>query len=85
MVSLIETIALVAVRDERDKMWVNVPWQDESLAIEQEKDPTFGPIVTQLKQQKLSQSVTTPDNLNSYFLQGDVLSIFFVQGDSRIL
>ena len=71
---LIEAIALVAVRDERDKMWVNVPWQDESLAVEQEKDPTFGSIVTQLKQLKLAQPA--PNNLSSFFLQGDVLYKF---------
>ena len=70
---LVEDIALVTVRDERDKMWVR---QEETLASEQEKDPTFDPILTLLKIQKITNPQQIPKNMSSYFLQGDILYKF---------
>ena len=57
---------LTMVRDEKSRVWINAPWQDESLDTEQSKDEFFSPIIKQLKEMKAWVDRGTPDDLSAY-------------------
>ena len=73
---LADAIALTMVRDEKSKLWINAPWQDESLAAEQSKDKFFGPIINRMKGMKVSDDQQIHDDLSTYFMVGDIFYKF---------
>ena len=73
---LAEAIALTMVRDEKSKLWLNAPWQDESLTMEQSKNKFFSPIVKQLKEMKVKIDHEIHNDVSTYFMVGDILYKF---------
>ena len=70
---LAEAIALTMVRDEKSKLWLNAPWQDESFAMEKSKDKFFSPIVKQFKEMKVKIDQEIHDDVSTYFMVEDIL------------
>ena len=73
---LADAIALTMVRDEKSKLWINAPWQDESLATEQSKDKYFAPIIDRLNGRKCGDTLKEHDDLSTYFMVGNILYKF---------
>ena len=58
-------------RDPNTNLWTGTPWQDESLAFEQQRDPFFAPILESFDKQcdKTEDNV----NLSAYFIDEEIL------------
>ena len=73
---LVEQIHLVMSRDTNTNLWTGTPWQDESLAFEQQRDPFFAPILESFDRQcdKTEDDV----NLSAYFVDEEILYKFII-------
>ena len=72
--TLVEEINLIMSRDPTTRLWSGTPWQDENIALEQQRDDYFGPIVDKLQNQ-CSKSNNNSE-LSTYFLDDSILYKF---------
>ena len=79
---LVKQIHLVMSRDPNTNLWTGTPWQDRSLAFEQQRDPFIAPIVDSLDKQcdKTEDEV----NISAYFMDEEILYKFITVTRLRV-